>query len=311
MPEADWEPRPDQEPPLLWGPKLVVEGYYELEKQERNQRLHVICEHDDAVAIWYRAMTLFREAVLGTWTLSGAAGSDERACEGLQMQLLGLSVSSMKASLDALQSGYYSVAFAMIRHMLETFVQCLYARFEPDEVRHWYEQPGGINAQTDPPGMKEMCQKLQANTAVKGTPLHGLLDDVYAQWRLMSKGSHPSGVGIRQTSTEDEVRHSIGGNYHRDLCLAGFDVGFFAVVRLLPLTLMLVRPEARTQAPEWEHLHGMVVDWRTKHEAELRTVEGVAPTPVTVPAPSEKEVRRCYDLIHARQEAMNRMVAPA
>lgn len=195
--------------------------------------------------------------------------------------------------------------------MLETFAQCLYARFEPDEVRHWYEQPGGISVQTDPPGMKEICQQLQANKAVKGTTLHGLLDDVYAQWRLMAKGSHPSGVGIRQTSTEDEVRHSIGGNYHRDLCLAGFDVGFFAVVRLLPLTLMLLRSEARTQAPEWEHLHAKVVDWRAKYEAELRAIEGDAPALLTVPTPSEKEIRRGYDLIRARQEAMNRMMAPA
>ena len=116
------------------------------------------------------------------------------------MQLLGLATSSMKAGLDMILAGYYSIAFCTIRHMLETFVQCLYAGLEPDEARHWYDQPGGIEAQTDPPGMLLMCQRIQANPAIKGTELDGLIDVVYAKWQLMSKGCHPSGAGIRQTT---------------------------------------------------------------------------------------------------------------
>ena len=63
------------------------------------------------------------------------------------MQLLGLGVSAAKSSLDDLLAGYYSQAFGGIRHMLETFVQCLYVSFNPDETEHWYEQEGGIAAQ--------------------------------------------------------------------------------------------------------------------------------------------------------------------
>jgi hypothetical protein len=67
------------------------------------------------------------------------------------MQLLGLSASPMQAAMDTLLSGYSRVASGTIRHMGETFVQCMYARFEPDEIRHWYDRPGEINTQTAPP----------------------------------------------------------------------------------------------------------------------------------------------------------------
>ena len=39
----------------------------------------------------------------------------------VQLKLMNLTVSSMKAGLDALLAGYYSVAFGIIRHMLESF----------------------------------------------------------------------------------------------------------------------------------------------------------------------------------------------
>ncbi|MEZ4565230.1 MAG: hypothetical protein R2853_21120 [Thermomicrobiales bacterium] len=78
----------------------MVEGYYELEKQERNQRLHALGQHTDAVALWYRALTLFRLAMVGEWTIEGEATAAGLAGEGLQMRLLGLSVTSMKSALE-------------------------------------------------------------------------------------------------------------------------------------------------------------------------------------------------------------------
>jgi hypothetical protein len=189
--------------------------------------------------------------------------------------------------------------------MLETFVQCIYARFEPDEARRWREKQGGMSAQTDPPGMKVMCQTLKANPGIKGSELVALLDEVYARWRLMSKGSHPSGVGLRQTATEDSLFHSIGGTYQRDLCLAGFNTGLFSSVHLLPLTLILLRPEAREQVEKWGRLRMEVEAWRADHDAELRAVEGDL-NGMAVLAPSSEDVRRYRCLIREREEEMNR-----
>ena len=101
-----------------------------------------------------------------------------------------------------------------------------------------------------------MCQRIQANPAIKGTELDGLIDVVYARWQLMSKGCHPSGAGIRQTASERETRHNVGATYHRDLCLAAFDVGFFPVSNLLPGALMRLRPEAQSAGRGMEVIAG-------------------------------------------------------
>jgi hypothetical protein len=308
----NFAPLPDQTPPLLYGPEDVVEGYYDLEVHERNQTFQTLPKHKDAVELWYRALTLYRRAILGRWEFTEAeANTPELTSAGLQLQLLGLGVSSMKAALDMLLAGYYSVAFGVIRHMLETFVQCIYARFEPDEARLWYEQEGGIGAQKDPPGMLAMCQAIQAVPEVKGTRLHELIDDTYGAWRLMSKGAHPSGVGIRQTEGESEGKFIIGASYRPDLCLAGFDIGLFAVSLLLPQAIIWAKPEVGKWEAEWEKLATQVIAWRVAHEMELRAAEGDASTePQRVPAPSIEDVKRCQRLIQAREDDMNRIRSP-
>ena len=78
------EPLTDEPIAILRGPREVVAGYYDLEKHERNQQNVAIREHSDAVALWYRALTLYRRAILGDWTLTGGEpGSHELAAEGL------------------------------------------------------------------------------------------------------------------------------------------------------------------------------------------------------------------------------------
>ena len=135
--------RPTTPRPLLEDTPEVEEGYYDLEEHERNQMLVAMSEHSDAVALWYRALTQYRRAMLGDWEFTRAEpGTVELAAMGLQMQLLGLGVSAAKSSLDDLLAGYYSQAFGGIRHMLETSVQCLYVSFNPDESEHWYSNPG-------------------------------------------------------------------------------------------------------------------------------------------------------------------------
>src|SRR5262249_51744258 len=98
--------RPTTPRPLLTGPLAVEEGYYDLEEHERNQKGVAMHPHADAVALWYRALTLYRRAALLNWSLS--AGD---TAELVRAQLILLGVSSMKTSLDLLLSGYYSLAF--------------------------------------------------------------------------------------------------------------------------------------------------------------------------------------------------------
>jgi hypothetical protein len=306
--------RPTTPRPLLAGSAEVEEGYYDLEEHERNQMHVAMMEHPDAVALWYRSLTLYRRAMLGNWTFTAEPGTVELASMTLQMRLLGLGVSAAKSSLDDLLAGYYSQAFGGIRHMLETFAQCLYVIFHPDESEHWHEQEGGIAAQIDPPSMKTMCQAIQAEPSYRLTGVPGFMDKVYNSWQLMSKGAHPSGVGIRQTYGEGEIRHLIGATYRRDLALAGFDLGLFAVATLLPQALRMAKPEVGPWSDEWEQVSKDAGAWRTAHAAELRAGEGedfqaqsASTLPRLVPQVSIRDVERCYELINLHQEQMNRI----
>jgi hypothetical protein len=300
-------------PPILKAPPEVEEGYYDLEEHERNQSWVTLHEQTDAVILWYRSLTLYRRAMLGKWEFKGLEpGSEELAARGLQMQLLGLGVSAAKSSLDDLLAGYYSQAFCGIRHMLETFVQCLYVSFNPDAAYRWYEQEGDISAQVDPPSMMHMCQAVTAEPEFKGTGVPGLMDKVYSAWNLMSNGAHPSGVGILQTAGEGDVQHLIGATYRTDLCLAGFDIGLFAVGTLLPQALRMAKPEVGSWSEEWEQVSKDVGEWRSTRQAELRSAEGSdlseyspPPGPPTVPQVSMKDIERCRKLFQLRYEQMN------
>jgi hypothetical protein len=305
--------RPTTPRPLLNGSPEVEEGYYDLEEHERNQMFVGMSKHPDAVALWCRSLTQYRRAMLGGWMFTGAEpGTAELAAMGLQMQLLGLGVSAAKSSLDDLLAGYYSQAFGGIRHMLETFVQCLYVSFNPDETEHWHEQEGGIAAQVDPPSMKTMCQAIQAEPRFRLTKVAGFMDRVYNSWQLMSKGAHPSGVGIRQSEGEDATKHLVGATYHPELALPGFEIGLFAVASLLPQALRMVKPEIGPWSEEWERVEDDVAVWREAHSAELRAAEGeevqaLSSLPRPVPQVDVRDVERCYKLINLHQEQMNRI----
>jgi hypothetical protein len=128
--------RPTTLRPLLSGSPDIEEGHYDLEEHERNQMWVARQAHTDAVALWYRALTQYRRGLPGGWHFEDEQpGSVELAAVGLRMQLLGLGVSAAKSSLDDLLAGYYSQAFGGIRHMLESFAQCLYVDLNPDESK--------------------------------------------------------------------------------------------------------------------------------------------------------------------------------
>jgi hypothetical protein len=240
--------------------------------------------------LWYRALTLYRRATLLNWSIGVTDAGEPDDAELIQMQLLGLGVSSMKAGLDMLLAGYYSVAFGIIRHMLESFVQFIYVIFKPKEARRWQRKAGGLRAQPKSPGMRDMCDAIQAAPEVQGERLHGLINEVYDSWKLMSKGSHPTGVGFLQTDGGSDNYYLIGATYRPDLSLVGFDAGLVAVAHLLPTALIWAKPD--TAADEWRTqwvaLHDGADAWRHAHKDEITAATGARPT--ADPAPSRSEV---------------------
>jgi hypothetical protein len=264
-------PPPEQTPPLLYGPDDVTEGYYELEELERAMTLEALRKHREPVAFWYRALTLYRRGMIGEWDFSDAGEEETKLTVwGLQSQLLGLGVSSTKAALDMLLAGYYSVAYAAIRHMLETFVQYLYVAIAPDEAKRWYKQPGGLEAQSRTPGCRFMVDEIKQRPDLAPPDF---MEKVYTAWALMSKGAHPTGEGIHQTAGDEEGRFFvIGAAYDRDFCLTGFDHGLFAIDNLL-VALVGLRKQSDEWQAKWEALRPDVSHWR-ESTAELQAGEG-------------------------------------
>lgn len=260
---------PTQAPPLLYGPDSITEGYYELEALERGMTLEALRKHREPVALWYRGLRLYRAGVAGEWDFTAAAGDKAKLTVwGLRAQLLGLGVSSAKSALDLLLAGYYSMAFAAIRHMLESFIQYLYVGVNPSEARLWYRQPGGLAAQKDPPGctaMVKAIEKCQIDQAFKTTAR-----SAHRSWRLMCKGAHPSGEGLTQTTTDDDARFNLGAIYKPDLCLVGFDHGLYAASLLL-LGIMGVRTLDETWKGDYKGWGDDVALWRAQQHSSSAT----------------------------------------
>ena len=303
-PGGGWAPVPPEllgAMPLVFGPADVVQGYYDLEVLERGQTLRAQRAHLAEVNLWYRGLTLYQRGMLGTWDFSRHV--EEGASfemQGLRSQFLGLGVSSAKVALDALLAGYYSVAFAAIRHMVETFAQCAYVSVHPDQARLWYEQPGGLASQPDPPGMLPMVQAIQAHPSGRGGRLSAMMDKAYASWRVMCKGAHPSGEGIGQTRGEGAGKSLFGPTYRRDLCLVGFEHGLFATTGLLLPILGGIRPMDDGWITELEALKDGVDGWLQALKAEILAAEGeLPPESPAAPGPSRQDVRRAWQIIAA------------
>lgn len=179
--------------PLLLGPPELVEGYHTLEAAERNIGAITLDQYVRAVEVWYRLLTLHNRAYLrGFPPISGSP--KERIAWELRSELLTLGVASSKAALDLLLGGYYSPAYATIRHMIETVLVCRYVESWPNVAAAFYRADQGL-PQPPPPRAPTMIRDLKKRYPAEKK----LFEQLYRAWKNMSDGSHPSGIGILQT----------------------------------------------------------------------------------------------------------------
>jgi len=272
-----------QEPPLLFGPDHVTRGYYELEELQRGFTLTALREHQDAVALWYRGLTLYRSGMMGTWEYPGRQQRGNRVTAwGIQTKLLGLGIGSAKASLDLLLAGHYSMAYAGIRHMLESTLQVLYLAACPLESPMWFGKPGYcarelINANKKPPKFVPPNSMQMVEQLTKYVPQWGDgLKVVYDSWALMSRGAHPASEGMRQTEPESDTFHVIGPTYVEDLCLTGFDHGLSAVNRQLH-ALNILKPQSEDWNAQHDALTEAMAKWRQETANKLGITDFTAP----------------------------------
>lgn len=259
---------PNNAVPFLYGPDDVTEGYYELEIRERGVTRQSLHAHRTAVELWYRCLTLYRRSMMDSWTYPGEDGTDnELAAWGLQSQLLGLGVSSAKGGLDVLLAGYYSLAFAAIRHMVETIIQHLYITERPLTAANWYQVDPGHEARQKRTSFFEMVQVIK-KSACLAVP-DGIVENLYVSWKLMSKGSHPSGEGIVQTLGPRPDQFVFGPNYNFELAFMGFEHGLSALVALVRFS-----SSSRALDERWvymiEEVRSEIMAWRIDPQHGIR-----------------------------------------
>lgn len=260
---------PEHPVPLFRGSEIVTEGYYKLEDRERNQALGTMSQHPEPVELWYHSITLYFRGITGQFDFSGVSGDKTLLrMRNIQSLLLGLGISTAKASLDALLAGYYSVAFAAIRHMIETFVQCHYVEVKPDEADRWYDE-GDLHKPRKTPRCVDMIDALKSAEG-DNQERRAAWEWIYGAWDSMSKGSHPTGEGFNQTvDAAESPRFIAGPTYNRKLCLLGFDHGLWAVDGLVHVLSQL-----KAMNDEWMSdrtlLSERIFRWREALQAEQR-----------------------------------------
>ena len=211
--------------PLVFGSPEVVEGYYTLETLERNLKHEPVNRHPESVDLWYRLLTALYRAFTEDFRFSDGA-DDKLTALQVRAELLALSLTSSKAGLDLLLAGYYSPAYATIRHMIETGLFCRFIDMNPGEVGAFYA------SETDP--AKTKIPQPNVSTVVRqlkqGYPNERKwFESLHKGWRHMSNGSHPTAIGIVQTREQQTDRSIFGATYHPTLFLDGMRTGLVAV----------------------------------------------------------------------------------
>lgn len=182
----------------------------------------------------------------------------------LQSQLLGLGLSTTKATLDMLLIGYYSVAYTSIRHMIETFVIAVYVTIRPMDAQRWFEQPDDPRrSRTKTPYVSHMIKTIRGAGDHVPQHLRDHMDKAYEAWDNMNVGSHPTGEGLFQVVREgaDEgQRFVVGPTYKQEMCLIGFDHGLYALDKLL-VALSLVKDHEQAWIADLARLRQDIRAW--------------------------------------------------
>lgn len=226
--------------PMLFGPEEVVDGWCSLENIQRSNALRTLGTYPDEVALWERALKLLVDGFPGVW--GTIHQSIESPATITRIHLLALEVSSAKAALDMILAGYYSIAFASIRHMLEATAQSMYLHLFPEKHIDW-------DPEANSPTMRKMINQIKSQLRQNNVNESSVerFESLYESWRLMSKGSHPTGTGLIQVIAQgDEPINAVGSSYRPDFVDAAFDHGLFAL-----LLLLIAFPELRTMEEEW------------------------------------------------------------
>jgi hypothetical protein len=240
MTSVDWEgstrmtPRSDTGlracKPVLSAPERVVAGYRTLHLQEAKYTGIALREMSAGIEVWHRYLTLLDQTLRGEHDSLSEGLDDAHVAWTLRLALAGAAAATAKMALDAALAWYYSQAYALIRHLLETWLQMLYIRLNNHAAWQWF------GTETRPE-----AQEPSQNTIINGIKRRGkgdwrLLNNlkiVEEKLRALNSGAHPSALILAQLDTGKPGFRQLGANFNTDLLRYTLSIGTVALAMLL------------------------------------------------------------------------------
>jgi len=237
--------------PLLQGSDQLTHGYSIATEHEFGTMRHAASQDPELVERWQNLLTLYREALQGTWTFPGNPTDEEgRIAFELKIKLLGLAASTSKFTLDAALFGYYSASFGMIRHMLECWYWSVHVGYCPKDARAWYSQ-SIENVSDDQQRVQRDTEKIIRSVIKrfkKDYPNKSYVVEQTEKVRIaMHKGAHATGHLLTQMESDDEKLFIFGANYRPKFTIFALSCGIWAT--LLALSQL---NDLRPQGLEWQ-----------------------------------------------------------
>lgn len=200
-------------------------GYHALETEERKFTAHALINHQEFVLAWHALLSAFHRAVVVKRLHN--RGASTTLDHLLRLQFIAASVGTAKLVLDATLAGYYAQAFALVRHMLETWMRLEYLRLNPESATRWYVQDDG--APPCPPNEGTVHRFLRSNAGNN----RELYERVIKMIESLNVMAHPSQHTLQQTVGVHPTKINVGANYDPDLCAKALHEGGHALHRIL------------------------------------------------------------------------------
>jgi hypothetical protein len=247
--------------PVLNAPMDVIAGYRTLHLQEAKYTGIALAQMPAEIAVWHRYLTLFDRTMRREHISPSVNQDDARTAWGLRLSLVSASAASAKLTLDAALAGYCSQAYALIRHMLETWLQMTYLRLNERAAQLWFSPDGVRNPQQ--PNQNTITKGIRRFGKTDPVVLHNL-NTVEKEISDLNKGARPTVLAVRQTNTPDPEQRQLGANFDPELFRRTWSIGTIALALLLQEIIQIVEVDMDW----WSEFDAIRVELSRLHEPE-------------------------------------------
>jgi hypothetical protein len=262
----------------------VIAGYRTLHTQEEIYNRKAIEAMPDAVKNWYGHLTLYDRVMRREYEWPKTEPDDDYWSWKARLNLAIVAESTAKLVLDASLAGYYSQAYGMLRHMVETWEQMVYLRLieEPGTGMRWFT-PNGIQPARVP--KQDTIRKALRKIAKAGKLpwLTHNLNAIEAMVERLNKGAHPGSFTMVQASTEMPGFQQLGAKFDRELLGDCLSLGTAAMALLL-CEIEWLFPDSSMWQDEFKSLQKERNEWFRAAYGEDSSVDVLdAPPPTDAP----------------------------